>query len=89
MSFDPDIHARRSVRLMEYDYAQSGAYFFTIVVKGRECLFGNIMSGEMILNDLSMIVRDEWKESFELRSRLEPDQYVIMPNHFHGIVWIT
>ncbi len=63
--------------------------FFTTVVKGRECLFGNIMSGEMILNDLSMIVRDEWKNSFELRSNIKPDQYVIMPNHFHGTVWIT
>jgi hypothetical protein len=52
MPFNPDTHHRHSVRLAQYDYAHSGAYFVTICTWQRECLFGEIIAGEMVLNDL-------------------------------------
>ncbi|MCC6563778.1 transposase [Candidatus Uhrbacteria bacterium] len=82
-------HVRRSIRLPQYDYASCGAYFVTICAYKRECLFGEIVDGEMVLNDNGMIVRDEWTKSAEIRSEIELDEYIIMPNHFHAIVWIN
>jgi hypothetical protein len=49
--FDPTIHHRRSIRLKGYDYSQAGLYFITICVQNRECVFGNVVDGEMVLND--------------------------------------
>ena len=86
--FNPDIHHRRSIRLQGYDYSRAGAYFVTICVHNRECLFGDIIDGEMRLNDIGRIVAAEWIRSGELRSEIETGEYVVMPNHFHGIVMI-
>lgn len=86
--FNPDIHHRRSIRLQGYDYSRAGAYFVTICAHNRECLFGDIIDGEMRLNDFGRIVAAEWIRSGELRSEIETGEYVVMPNHFHGIVMI-
>ena len=51
MSYDRNIHHRRSIRLKGYDYSQAGMYFLTICVHERTCLFGEIENGAMILND--------------------------------------
>jgi len=80
---------RRSIRLQHYDYSQAGAYFVTICAHARECLFGEIVDGAMILNDYGKIVEEEWLKSAEIRKELELDAYVIMPNHLHGIVLIN
>ena len=87
--YNSDIHHRRSIRLKGYDYSQAGAYFVTICVHDRECLFGEIVDGEMRLNDFGRIVAAEWIRSGELRSEIDIGEYVVMPNHFHGIVIIT
>lgn len=50
MKYDPAKHHRRSIRLQGYDYSQAGAYFVTICTWQRECLFGEIVNGEMQLN---------------------------------------
>jgi REP element-mobilizing transposase RayT len=55
IKFNPQIHHRRSIRLKGYDYSQAGAYFITICIKNRECLFGKIVNGEMILNQYGNI----------------------------------
>ncbi len=91
MKYDPDRHHRRSVRLKGYDYAQPGAYFITICTQNRECLFGEIVDGEMHLNEFGEIVRAEWFRSAEIRAEIElhPNEFVVMPNHVHGIVWIV
>jgi putative transposase len=60
MKYNPDIHHRRSVRFKGYDYSQAGAYFITVCVHNRECIFGKIENGKMILNDFGNIVADEW-----------------------------
>jgi putative transposase len=88
VKFDPKIHHRHSIRLKGYDYSQAGAYFVTIVAWQRECLFGEVVNGEMQLNELGKIVRDEWEKSAEIRLEVELGAYVVMPNHFHGIVII-
>ena len=79
---------RRSTRLREYDYSQCGIYFVTICAYQRECLFGNIVEGIMELNDRGRIVAKSWEWLFTQYEYLEMDSWVIMPNHFHGILTI-
>ncbi|HRJ55651.1 MAG TPA: transposase [Anaerolineales bacterium] len=89
MKFDPQKHHRRSIRLKGFDYSQAGAYFVTIVTWQRECLFGDVVDGEMNLNRHGYIVRDAW---FDLRNHyrhVELGAFVIMPNHVHGIIVLT
>ena len=62
MTFNPDIHHRRSIRLKEYDYAEIGAYFVTICAFQRGCLFGDVVGGEMLLNEFGMILKDAWDD---------------------------
>ena len=88
--FDPQKHRRRSIRLKGYDYTQSGAYYITIVTYQRQHLFGEVVNGEMRLNELGQIARDEWFKTALLRPYVElhEDEFVVMPNHAHGIIWI-
>jgi len=87
--FDPDKHHRRSIRLRGYDYAQAGAYFITIVAQGRECLLGQVVNDEMQLNDAGRMIWDEWQALAHRFPAVELDQFVVMPNHVHGIVRIV
>ncbi|MBL8097594.1 MAG: hypothetical protein JNK81_00320 [Anaerolineales bacterium] len=86
--FDPQKHHRKSIRLKGYDYSSEGAYYVTIVVHGRECLFGEIVNGEMILNEYGKIVQKWWDEIPIHFSNVELGAFVIMPNHIHGIIFI-
>ena len=89
MRYDPDKHHRRSIRLKGYDYSQIGAYFITICTQNRECLFGKIVDGKMVLNPFGRIVADEWTKTALIRDEIKLDEWVVMPNHFHGIVVVT
>jgi REP element-mobilizing transposase RayT len=91
MKYNPDTHHRRSIRLKHYDYSQPGAYFVTICTHDRECLFGEIVDNEMILNDYGKIVCEEWFLSTKIRNEIElyENEFVVMPNHIHGIVWVN
>lgn len=86
MKFDPQKHHRRSIRLKGYDYSLAGAYFVTIVAWRREMLFGDVVDGTAVLNELGEIVRDEWERTAIVRPNVELGEYVVMPNHFHGIL---
>ncbi|MBI3391666.1 MAG: hypothetical protein HY039_00600 [Nitrospirae bacterium] len=86
---DPAIRHRRSVRLKGYDYAQAGAYFVTICTQGRLCLFGEIAGGEMRLNGAGVMVGRWWNELNNKFPTIETDVSIVMPNHFHGIVFIV
>ncbi|MEM1253936.1 MAG: transposase [Cyanobacteria bacterium P01_H01_bin.21] len=88
MKFDPDKHHRRSVRLRGYDYSSSGLYFITICAYQRQCLFGEIVNGEMQLNPLGQIVETEWLKTPQIRPKWRLGEWIIMPNHIHGIVVI-
>ena len=87
--FDPDKHHRRSIRLPGYDYTQAGAYFVTVCTWNRECLFGDVVDGEMRLNELGEIVRACWHEIPDHFPHVGSDEFVIMPNHVHGILVIV
>jgi putative transposase len=78
----------KSSRLEGYDYSQAGLYFITICIKDRKELFGKVMDGEMILNDMGKIVMKEWLQTAVLRPNIFLDEWVIMPNHLHGIIEI-
>jgi REP element-mobilizing transposase RayT len=88
MRFVPRINHRKSIRLQGYDYAQVGAYFVTTLIHQRECLLGDIVDSEMRYSAFGKIVEEEWKKSAHIRREVELDEYVVMPNHFHAIVWI-
>jgi putative transposase len=89
MRFDPERHRRRSMRLKGYDYSQAGAYFVTICTQGRACLFGEVVDGEMRLNDAGRMVVAEWERLPALFPNVVLDAFVVMPNHIHGIVILT
>jgi putative transposase len=88
MSYDPDKHHRRSVRLKGQDYAEPGAYFVTVCTHERACLFGHVVNGEMHLNDAGEIARRCWEDIPHHFPLVELDAFVVMPNHIHGIIVI-
>jgi len=89
MPYNPDIHSRHSIRLRKYDYSSGGTYFVTICAFQRECLFGEVIGGEMRLNEVGHVVEEWWASVIKHFDGISIDQYVIMPNHFHGIVAIV
>ena len=89
MSQNSPVYSRHSIRLQNYDYSQSGAYFITICTHKRLSLFGEIVDDEMCLNEYGQIVLDEWLCTASIRKEMNIDEFVVMPNHIHGIVWIT
>jgi REP element-mobilizing transposase RayT len=89
MKYNSDYHHRRSIRLPEYDYSQAGIYFVTICTYKKQCLFGEIKQGKMLLNQIGKMVAQEWLKSSEIREELTLDEWIIMPNHVHGLVVIT
>lgn len=79
---------RKSPRLKTWDYSSAGWYFVTICVKNRDYVFGDVKEGKMILNDLGRIAHECWQEIPNHFPRVEIDEFIIMPNHVHGIVVI-
>lgn len=86
MKYNPDIKGRRSIRLKGYDYSQSGMYFITICTQSRRCLFGEIFDGEMKCNAFGQIVKSQWHELSKRFVNIKFDEFIVMPNHIHGIV---
>jgi REP element-mobilizing transposase RayT len=84
----PEIHHRRSIRLKGYEYSRTGAYFMTICVKNRECLFGGIFDGRMVLNDAGKIIERVWEDLPARFPSVELDAFALMPNPVHGIIAI-
>lgn len=88
MKYNSQKHHRRSTRLKDYDYSQSGTYFVTICAHNRACLFGNITDNKMILSTIGEIARNILSEIPAHFHNVELDRHVIMPNHIHGIIII-
>lgn len=88
MSSHPVRHNRKSIRLKGWDYSHSGAYYITMCVNHRKCLFGNIVNNEMNLNDAGNMI-EKWY--FELKNKFPTvlcDEHITMPDHFHAIIII-
>jgi REP element-mobilizing transposase RayT len=83
------MHRRKVIRLQGYDYSQAGEYFVTICTKDREHIFGKIEEGRMLLNGFGEIVAWCWNDLPSHYPNVEMDEFVIMPDHVHGIIVIT
>ena len=86
MTYDPEHHHRRSIRLPGYDYAQPGAYFVTICAHGGEPLFGEVVDGIMRPNRFGRIVQACWSNLPRHYPHVVLDEFVVMPTHTHKII---
>ena len=77
-----------SARLQTWDYANNGAYFITICTQNREHFFGNIKNGNMQLSEIGKLAAQFWYEIPNHFSMVELGNFVVMPNHVHGILII-
>ncbi len=89
MKYNPDIHQRRSIRLKDYDYSSAGAYFVTICTHDKECWLGDVVNSEMLLSEIGQIAEALWLEIPQHFENVILDDFIIMPNHLHGIVLNT
>jgi REP element-mobilizing transposase RayT len=92
--YNPQIHRRRSIRLPGYDYTQNGAYFITICTKNKKHLFGEIVTDDsdcpkVVLNAMGKIAERCWLKIPDHFTNIIIDEFVIMPNHVHGIIIIN
>lgn len=86
MSLYKNKYRIESTRLKGWDYTNSGIYYVTICTGNMTNFFGNVKNGEIFLSKPGKIVDEEWLNTAVLRSNVILDEYVIMPNHFHGII---
>jgi putative transposase len=77
---------RRSIRLKGYDYTKKGANFITICTNEHECLFSSIENKRIVLNEIGKIAETCWLEIPKHFHGIELDEFIIMPNHIHGII---
>ena len=78
-----------STRLQTWDYSKNGAYFITICTQNREHFFGNIQNGMMQLSEIGKLAERYWLEIPEHFPFVELGNFVVMPNHVHGILIIN
>ena len=81
MKYYPDVHHRKSIRLKEYDYSQPGAYFITICTDNKELYFEQYPQ-------LKQMVNRQWHEITSRFDNIQLDEFIIMPNHIHGIIFV-
>ncbi len=89
LRFPVKLPVRRSLRLKGFDYAQPGPYFITVIVQDGRPLFGEVVDEEVLLNDAGKMVRSVWEKMPSRFPAIKLDAFVVMPNHFHGIVWTS
>ena len=89
MKYNPYIHQRQSIRLKNYDYSNPGGYFITVCTKGRECLFGTLKNKKVELHEAGYMVIKWWQELENKFGNFRLDEYIMMPNHIHGIITIV
>ena len=81
-------HKRKSIRLRNYDYSRKGCYFITVCAYNREVLFGDVRRGTTCcaLNEIGKAVKKFWTEIPNHFPNVDLDEYIVMPNHIHGIL---
>ena len=86
---NPEAHSfrRKDIRIPEFDYSQPGAFFVTIVTKDRKTLFGQVNNGKMVLNNVGKLAEEVWLALPTHFPNVELGEWVIMPNHIHGILF--
>jgi len=88
MTYDPNKHHRRSIRLWGHDYSGGGAYFITICAQDKKCQFGRVAEGEMVLNEAGQSIQRVWEDLPHRFPTVVLDVFQLMPNHLHGILVI-
>jgi REP element-mobilizing transposase RayT len=89
MEYNSYNFGRKSPRLKSFDYSQVGAYFITICTRKRKPFFGDISDGEMRLSDMGSIAMENWERLPQRFPSVSLDEYIVMPNHLHGIIIIV
>lgn len=90
MRYNPDIHKKQSIRIKGYDYSKEGLYFITICTHNRECLFGEISEqNQVVLNLAGKMVEEVWVSMRNDYININFTEYIVMPNHIHGIIQIV
>lgn len=87
--FDGDRYHRKSIRLADFDYSRAGAYFITLRVEKNMELLGCIDKYSLRLSDAGRMIVNEWKHLRKRYINVIPDEFIVMPDHFHGILFIT
>ena len=88
MGYESEKYNRRSMQMKEYDYSLPGAYFVTLLASGRKHLFGKVNLDQVELNEIGKIVEYCWLKIPKYFDNIKLDEYVIMPDHLHGIIFI-
>lgn len=78
-----------SARLRHWDYTANAFYFVTICTRERLPLLGEVVNGQVILSQAGRIVDEEWRRTAAIRPDVLTDEYVVMPNHVHGIIVLS
>lgn len=89
MKYNTNIHKRKSLRLKNYDYSDNGLYFITICVNGKINLFWKIIDWQNILNESWKMIEEYWCELENKYGFAKLHEYIVMPNHFHGIIEVN
>jgi REP element-mobilizing transposase RayT len=79
---------RNSNRLKDFDYSLPGAYFATLVTIGRKPIFGKFEGDKVALNEIGSLAKEEWIKSGGMRKEIRLDEFIVMPNHLHAILFI-
>jgi putative transposase len=85
----PEESGRHSIRVKGYDYSQAGGYYITIVSSSREYLFGEVVESKMVLNRFGQIAKTQWERLPRRFHHIALGEFVVMPNHIHGIIIIV
>ena len=75
--------------MRDFDYTQSGYYFVTICTHERQCVLGNIIDGRALLSNAGKIASDCWQDLANHYAHIDLDEFVVMPNHLHGIIVLS
>ena len=84
-----DRYRIKTARLPQFNYGQNGYYFVTICTKNREEYFGQVIDDTVRLSDIGEIAHRCWMEIPIHFSCVNIDEFIVMPNHIHGILAIT
>jgi REP element-mobilizing transposase RayT len=89
LKINPEKHNRKTTRLSGYDYSQAGFYFVTICTDKWICCLGEVVGGEMVVSDIGKIVHIAWRQLPQHYPHVCLDEFVVMPNHIHGIIQLA
>ena len=89
MDMDNNMYENKRKKLAEYDYSSLGYYFITICSKNKNDYFCKNISGKIVLSEIGLIVKKTWLNIPNFYKNVDIDEFIIMPDHIHGIIIIN